>query len=261
MTQKWYQKKVLIFPAVGLLIASASFAAGQITSSKQTITNSIVNKTEQSPSKLPPNKSVDVFDEEPITIASSFSFPQNSCGDKSTGSEGTWYPVFIDGAGIEDVRVKYCADAVATNRKDTGVKTVQLASFANRERALEFAKAVGGDVGKPTVAQANSNGEPDQPSSVGVNSGKPTISQAEIQQQQAKIQRQQTEQAILAATNLCHEKHIKAQQKTNELRKSTSGHPDNFFSDFSNSLVEGAESTAQSDLEECLQKAQTLPTP
>jgi hypothetical protein len=259
MAQKWYQKKVFIFPALGVLIASASFAAGQITSSKQT-SNPIVHITEQSPTDLP-NKSVDALGEKPTAIASSLSFPQTSCGDKPTGSKDTWHPVFIDGAGIEDVRVKYCADAVATKRKDTGVETVQLASFTNRERALKFAKAVGGDVGEPTVAQANSNDEPDQPSSVGVNPGEPTVSQAEIQQQQAKIQRQQTEQAILAATNLCHEKHIKAQQKTNELRKSTSGHPDNFFSDFSNSLVEGAESTAQSDLEECLQKAQTQPTP
>jgi hypothetical protein len=254
MAQKWYQKKVFIFSVAGLLIASTSFAAGQITSSRQITTNPIVNKTEQSHSKLSPNKSVDAFDEEPTEITSSFSFPQTSCGDKPIDSEDTWHPVFMDGAGIGDVRAKYCADAVATKRKDTGMETVQLASFTSRDRALEFAKAVGGDVGEPTIAQANSNDEPDRENGVEVNPGLPTISEAEMQQQQAEL-------AIIEAKNLCHKKHIESHQKTNELRKSLSEHSDNFFSDFSNSLVEGAESMTQSELEQCLLKAQTQQSP
>jgi hypothetical protein len=250
MAQKWYQKKVFIFPAAGLLIASASFAAGQITSSKQTTTNPIVNKTEQSPSKLSPNKSVDAFDEESTEIASSFSFPQASCGDKLTGGGDTWYPVFIDGSNIGEIRTKYCADAVATKRKDTGVETVQLASFTSRERALEFAKAVGGDVGEPTMAQANSNDEPSQQNTVEVNPNEQTISEVEIQQQKAEL-------AIIEATNLCHKKYIEAQKQTNKLRESTSGYEDNFFSDYANSLVKDSEKSAKIELEECLLKAQT----
>jgi hypothetical protein len=79
-----------------------------------------------------------------------FSFPKASCGDKSTGGNDTWYPVFVDGGDLDTIRQQFCADAVATVRKDTKVPTVQLASFVSREQAIEFANAVGGDVGEPT---------------------------------------------------------------------------------------------------------------
>jgi hypothetical protein len=264
MTQKWYQRKVLILPAVGLLIASASFAAGQITSSKQTITNPVVNKTEQLPSNLSSNKSVDAFDEEQVTIPSSFSFPYTSCGDKPTGNEDAWHPVFIDGAGIEDVRAKYCADAVATKRKDTSVETVQVASFTSRERALEFAKAVGGDVGEPTLAQSNSNNKPDQQHEVKLNPNEPTTSGAEIQKQveiqQQRTQQQQVELAILEARSLCQNKYSESQQKIHEKRlDAASG--ETFFSSFIDSMIKGSEEAAQLELEICLRKAQAPPTP
>ncbi len=258
MAQKWYQKKVFIFPALGVLIASASFAAGQITLSKQTSRPS-VHITGQSPTDLP-NESVDALGEEPITIASSFSFPQTSCGDKLTDSEDTWHPVFIDGADIRAVRAKYCADAVATKRKDTGIETVQLASFTSRERASEFANAVGGDVGEATIAQANLNDESDQQSGVAVAPSEPITSETKIQQQQAQqqqTQQQQIELAILEAENLCHKKHTESKQKTNKLRESLGGFEENSFSSFSESIVEGAESTEQLELEACLLKAQT----
>jgi hypothetical protein len=79
-------------------------------------------------------------------------FPKASCGDKSTAANDTWYPVFVDGGDLNTIRHQFCADAVATVRKDTKTKTpsVQLASFTNRDRASEFANTVGGDVGQPT---------------------------------------------------------------------------------------------------------------
>jgi hypothetical protein len=79
------------------------------------------------------------LDEKPNEV-SSFRFPQSSCGDKPTGENDTWYPVFIDGADLERIRANYCADAVATTRKDTGVETVQLASLTSYERALELVR-------------------------------------------------------------------------------------------------------------------------
>jgi len=85
-----------------------------------------------------------------------FSLPQTTCGDTPTGGDSTWYPVFIDGANLDIVRTNYCSDAVATKRKSTGVDTVQLASFTSRERALALAQAVGGEVGEPTITQADS---------------------------------------------------------------------------------------------------------
>lgn len=92
--------------------------------------------------------------EETPNQSSSFRFPQASCGDKPTGGNDTWFPVFLDGADLANVQANYCADAVATKRKDTGVETVQLASFTNRDQAISFAKAIGGkaDVGRPTYS-------------------------------------------------------------------------------------------------------------
>ncbi|HEY9779521.1 MAG TPA: hypothetical protein V6D09_05215 [Leptolyngbyaceae cyanobacterium] len=78
-----------------------------------------------------------------------FTFPQTSCGDKATGGNDTWYPVFIDGGDLSDIRSRYCADAASTIRQKTGKSAVQLASFTNYNRALEFAQAVGGEVGQP----------------------------------------------------------------------------------------------------------------
>jgi hypothetical protein len=79
-----------------------------------------------------------------------FTFPQASCGDKPTGSNDTWYPVFIEGGDLSDIRSRYYADAVSTTRQKTGKSAVQLASFINYDRALEFAQAVDGEVGQST---------------------------------------------------------------------------------------------------------------
>ena len=80
-----------------------------------------------------------------------FNFPKASCGGKPTGGNDTWYPVFVDGGNLETIRRNFCADAVATVRKDTKAPTVQLASFTTSKEAMEFAAAVGGDVGQPTL--------------------------------------------------------------------------------------------------------------
>lgn len=78
-----------------------------------------------------------------------FNFPQNSCGDKLIGGNTTWYAVFIDEGDLSDIHNKYCADAVSIIRQKTGKLAVQLASFTKYDRALEFAQAVGGEVGHP----------------------------------------------------------------------------------------------------------------
>jgi hypothetical protein len=83
-------------------------------------------------------------------VPSSPSFPQPTCGDKPTGSDDTWHPVFIDGGNLDNIRSQFCEDAITTVREDTKVKTVQVASFNSRDRALTFAQLVGGEVGKPT---------------------------------------------------------------------------------------------------------------
>jgi len=85
-----------------------------------------------------------------LPTQSQFNFPKATCGDKSTGANDTWYPVFVDRGDLETIRRNFCADATSTVRKDSKVEAVQVASFISRDRALEFAQAVGGDVGQPT---------------------------------------------------------------------------------------------------------------
>lgn len=80
-----------------------------------------------------------------------FNFPSKSCGDSSSSETEAWYPVFVDNGDLETIRNNYCADAVSTKREDTGVKSVQVASFTSREKALALAGQIGGSVGQPTT--------------------------------------------------------------------------------------------------------------
>lgn len=77
------------------------------------------------------------------------SFPRATCGNPFQ-SRGTYWPVFIDGGNVSRVRTSLCQDAFATVRANTGVKSVQLGSFTSYDRALSFAKQVGGTVGQAT---------------------------------------------------------------------------------------------------------------
>jgi hypothetical protein len=76
-------------------------------------------------------------------------FPLATCGDRS--SNGTWWPVFINNGNLSTVRNKYCRDAISVTRESTGMPAVMLASFSSYEKAAAFARAVGGEVGQPTV--------------------------------------------------------------------------------------------------------------
>ncbi|MUL35263.1 hypothetical protein [Gloeocapsopsis dulcis] len=87
------------------------------------------------------------------TISSSIitrntSFPRKSCGD-SFQRQGTYWPVFIDGGNLSNIRTNLCNDAFSIIR-ERGIRSVQLASFTSYERASSFAKQVGGTVGQAT---------------------------------------------------------------------------------------------------------------
>jgi hypothetical protein len=63
-------------------------------------------------------------------------------------------------------------------RKDSQVQSVQLASFTSRDRAIEFAKAVGGDVGQPThpdVASSSPQPQADAGSSTSIGSNEAVL--------------------------------------------------------------------------------------
>lgn len=82
------------------------------------------------------------------SVARTTSFPQRSCGDPYK-SNGTYWPVFIDGGNLNRIRSNFCNDAFAITRSQ-GIRSVQLASFTSYERASSFARQVGGTVGEAT---------------------------------------------------------------------------------------------------------------
>jgi len=90
------------------------------------------------------------------TEQSQFQFPQKTCGDKPSGrGDDIWYPVFLNEGDLKKIRTQYCTDAIATVRKTTGVKAVQVASFISRAKADAFADAIGAEVGESTIPAAS----------------------------------------------------------------------------------------------------------
>ena len=92
-----------------------------------------------------------------------------TCGDPS-GSGQDWYPVFIDGGNLSDVRQKYCQDAIPKTRDD-GTPSVQVASFTDRQRAENFAGRVGGAVGSPYQIGTKPTPSSESPRTPAANSG------------------------------------------------------------------------------------------
>jgi hypothetical protein len=88
--------------------------------------------------------------------AAPLNFPQTSCGDQASAPSETWYSVFLDGANVDEIRSKYCGDAISTARSTTGAASVQVASFTNYEKAARLAEAIGGRV-EQTATQATPN--------------------------------------------------------------------------------------------------------
>jgi chemotaxis protein histidine kinase CheA len=95
----------------------------------------------QSPISREPEQSTD-------SQPSEFQFPQDSCGDKSTNANNTWYPVFIGDKSLDEIRQEFCRDAIPATRQ-TGERSVQVASFISLDKAQRFAVVVGGEVGEP----------------------------------------------------------------------------------------------------------------
>jgi hypothetical protein len=91
----------------------------------------------------------------------SVQYPQPACGDPLPTNDSAFpvdlYPVFVnDSSGaLATVKANFCRDAFVTTRKDSGIQSVQVASFSSQQRAAQFAqfmqqKVGSGDVGTPT---------------------------------------------------------------------------------------------------------------
>ena len=86
-------------------------------------------------------------------------YPKAVCGDPAPSTPGTYklYPVFADYSSgtLNYVVNNLCRDAIQTTRKN-GRSAIQVASFTNISRAVDFAafleKRIGsGEVGEPTT--------------------------------------------------------------------------------------------------------------
>jgi hypothetical protein len=110
--------------------------------------------------------------------ASEFQFPQDSCGDKSTNANNTWYPVFIGDRSLDEIRQEFCRDAIPATRQ-AGERSVQVASFISLDKAQRFAVVVGGEVGEPrklspavsSQPRSNSGEQPESASQSQISSG------------------------------------------------------------------------------------------
>lgn len=87
-----------------------------------------------------------------------FNFPLGTCGEQSSQPSGTWYSIFIDNGDVNQIRSRYCGDAISTTREKSGTPTVQVASFTSYAKALALAKAVGGVVEQTAQQTASSTG-------------------------------------------------------------------------------------------------------
>jgi hypothetical protein len=77
--------------------------------------------------------------------------PKDTCGDSYDPAALAWYPVFLDSGNVKTVQSTLCLDAQDITRKDTGKRSVQVASFTNYDRALAYAKSIHATVGQPTI--------------------------------------------------------------------------------------------------------------
>jgi Pentapeptide repeats (8 copies) len=88
-------------------------------------------------------------------------YPLSACGDPRPSNSKKFpvdlYPVFVNNSPktLATVARQFCRDAYVTARKDSGVRSIQVASFNSRDKAKQFAefmtKKVGsGKVGIPT---------------------------------------------------------------------------------------------------------------
>lgn len=95
-------------------------------------------------------------------------FPQDSCGDPKPDNPNTgtieFYPVFIEYSerNLQAVRSKFCRDSFLKDRKNLGIKSIQVASFRSRERASEFKELMqrefgSGEIGDVKIVEVEQN--------------------------------------------------------------------------------------------------------
>jgi ElaB/YqjD/DUF883 family membrane-anchored ribosome-binding protein len=83
-------------------------------------------------------------------------FPMQACGDENPPGSQTFYPVFVsppDQQTLDYIRNSYCGDAFVKTREGLNEKFIQVASFQDEEKALQFSNILLSDprIGKAEV--------------------------------------------------------------------------------------------------------------
>ena len=88
-------------------------------------------------------------------------FPRSRCGDTNYSGLQNFYPVYVnrtDTTTLKYLKQNYCRDAYISIRKNSGKRSIQVASFSDRAKAFAFArimlddpKVKSGEVGEPNL--------------------------------------------------------------------------------------------------------------
>lgn len=97
-----------------------------------------------------------VFNDKQYKHFSNYQFPTASCGDRDPGGTNTWYPVFINDTehNFNQVRDRFCRDAIRKYREDRQSTSIQVASFTNKAKAEEFASILKINLGTGEIGQS-----------------------------------------------------------------------------------------------------------
>lgn len=102
----------------------------------------------------------------PVTASSSVNpfesarFPQSTCGDPQPVDASAYplnfHPVFVpySEANLQIVKSQFCSDAYSTVRQNSGIESIQVASFSSFERATLFKQFIGKQVTGAEVGES-----------------------------------------------------------------------------------------------------------
>ncbi len=145
----------MVLGLIGLGVLRTTSNSNNIPIESSAIPSSSTTNSTNSPIPEPtPVSTPNLFDRE--------SFPKSSCGDSLPTNLAAYpvnfYPIFVpvSDSNLQLARSQFCQDSLAVTRSDTGRKAIQISSFNDRDKAIQFRdyveRSIGdAEVGPPTV--------------------------------------------------------------------------------------------------------------
>lgn len=158
---------------ITILCGALGFGVSKLLIPQNNAANSVINTPEANPASISPTVTITSTPSLASTLRSPIipptstnpfensRFPQAACGDplsNDNGSAISLYPVFVEysDSNLQQIKSRFCEDALPKIRKDTNRQAVQVASFTSRDRAVLFTdflskRVKGVSVGEPTI--------------------------------------------------------------------------------------------------------------